>query len=480
MLTLAGALLRFPTLDAKSFWEDEAVTVFLLREGFGDMLDRIPESERTPPVYYVLAWAWAKLFGTGEVGVRSLSAVFGVATIPVAYLAGREFVSRRAGVATAALVAVSPLLVWYSQEARAYALLALLGAASLPLTARARREPRVGTLAAWAVVASLALATHYFAVFLVAAEAAWLLATVRPRRGVVCATLLPLAIGSALAFLAVEQTRESDWIDAQSLASRTVQIPGIFLTGFEAPWPLAFAAVAGVLAVGGLLLLRRAEPAWRRGALLTGALGVAAVLLPFVLSLAGLDYLIYKNVIAAVVPLAVCVGAGFAVPAVGRMGTAAGAGLCALSVAIVALTAGEPKYGREDWRAAAEALGPAFVERAVVVTPEAGREPLMLYLAAVDLKLTGISESVAVAEIDLLAGARRRLGAVEEAHTPRPPTPAPPAAGFSAVERVEAEKFTLVRYRAAAPLEVSLATLEGAALDEGTVVVIGGEHRAGR
>lgn len=439
------------------------------------MLDSIPLRESTPPVYYILAWAWAKLFGTGEVGVRSLSALIGTATIPVAYLAGRELVSRRTGIVTAAIVAVSPLLVWYSQEARAYALLALLGAATLPLAARARREPRFGTLAAWAVVASLALASHYFALFLVAAEAAWLLATVRPRRPVLVATLLPIAVGAALLFLAVEQLEHPKWIEDQSLASRTVQIPGIFLVGFEAPWPLVFAAAAGVLAVGGLLLLRRAEDAWRRGALIAGALGVAAVLLPLVLSLAGLDYLIYKNVIAAVVPLAVCVAAGFATPAAGRVGTAAATGLCALSVAIVALTAAEPKYGREDWRAAAEALGPALVERAVVVTPVAGQEPLMLYLGAGVL-----IETTPIAEIDLVAGARRTLGAVEEARTPRPPTPAPPAAGFSLVERVEAEKFTLVRYRASAPIEVSLATLQGAALDDVPAVVLGGERSAGR
>ena len=84
-----------------------------------------------------------------------------------------------------------------------------------------------------------------------------------------------------------------------------------------------------------------------------------------------------------------------------------------------------------------------------------------------------------IAEIDLLAGARRTLGAVQEARTPRPPTPAPPAAGFSPVERVEAEKFTLVRYRASAPIEVSLPTLQGAALDDVPAVVLGGERLAG-
>jgi len=51
-LTVLGALLRFATLDAQSFWLDELVTVSLLRLDFDDMLDAIPESEATPYLYY--------------------------------------------------------------------------------------------------------------------------------------------------------------------------------------------------------------------------------------------------------------------------------------------------------------------------------------------------------------------------------------------------------------------------------------------
>ena len=50
------------------------------------MLREVKASESNPPLYYVLAWGWAKAFGTGEVGLRSLSALFGAATVPVAYL----------------------------------------------------------------------------------------------------------------------------------------------------------------------------------------------------------------------------------------------------------------------------------------------------------------------------------------------------------------------------------------------------------
>ena len=86
-------------------------------------MDAVGFSESAPPLYYALAWLWTQVTGTGEFGLRSLSALAGVATVPVAYLLGAELRGRRAGLVAAALVAVNPMLLWYSQEARAYALL---------------------------------------------------------------------------------------------------------------------------------------------------------------------------------------------------------------------------------------------------------------------------------------------------------------------------------------------------------------------
>ena len=102
-------------------------------------MDAVGFSESAPPLYYALAWVWTQLTGTGEFGLRSLSALAGVATVPVAYLIGIELRGRRAGLMAAALVAVNPMLLWYSQEARAYALFALLCAVSLLYCVRALR-----------------------------------------------------------------------------------------------------------------------------------------------------------------------------------------------------------------------------------------------------------------------------------------------------------------------------------------------------
>src|SRR5215212_5778154 len=132
----AAAALRFSTLSLQSFWYDETVTVSLLHRSLPAMLRAIPGSETAPPLYYVVAWLWVRVFGFGEVPLRALSAVAGTATVPVSYSAARVLFGQRVAIAVAGLAASSPLLVWYSQEARAYSLLVFFSALSFLFFAR--------------------------------------------------------------------------------------------------------------------------------------------------------------------------------------------------------------------------------------------------------------------------------------------------------------------------------------------------------
>src|SRR5207248_1609296 len=170
-LTVLAALLRFYRLGHQGFWFDEANTALLVHFSPGKMLGLVPQTESTPPLYYCIAWVWARIFGYGETALRSLSAVAGVLTVPIAYGIGRKLVSIRAGLILAALTACNPLLVWYSQEARSYALLVLLSAASLLAFAYLLERPTAWSGAAWVIASALALAAHYYALLVLVPEA---------------------------------------------------------------------------------------------------------------------------------------------------------------------------------------------------------------------------------------------------------------------------------------------------------------------
>jgi mannosyltransferase len=468
-LTVLAAILRFSTLHLQSYWFDEAVTVRLLKGSFGHMLSSIGGSESTPPLYYVLAWPWARIFGAGEVGLRSLSALAGTAFVPVAYAAGAQLASRRVAAVIAALAAVNPLLIWYSQEARSYALLALLAGLSFVLFARLLREPRDRTLALWTLVSALALATHYFAAFVIAPEALWLLAHARDRRRPALAIAMLLAVGGALLPLLMRQRRldSTSFITQTSLARRIAQVAKQFMVGYSSPGETAAVVLGFCLVAIGLWLAYARSVERERGAARVAALvGLVAVGAPLVLALAGADYLDTRNVLGAWLPLMLVPAVGLGARHAGRTGAAAAVALCALGLAVSIAVWANPRYQRENDRGLAHALGPPTVPRAIVVTPAPASVALSVYMQPF------APRALPVRELDLVAFARRSAGLSGPQQPPSAPGHPPPAPGFRLVEQRFTPTYSLLRYRSAQPAQIPLATLIANRLDPriGTVL----------
>ena len=211
-LTALAALIRLLVINNQSLWMDEALTAYETHSSFGGMLGTVAHVETTPPLYFVLIWAWAHVFGSGEVGLRSLSTLAGIALVPIAFVSARELFSRWAGVLAAAFVAVNPFLVWYSQEARAYMLLAALSGASFLWFNRARENPTGRTLAWWTACSSLAVMTHFFAGFLVAPEALWLLWVSRSRAAAGCVAIVGAVQAAMLPLALADTAHGTSWI----------------------------------------------------------------------------------------------------------------------------------------------------------------------------------------------------------------------------------------------------------------------------
>jgi hypothetical protein len=350
-LVALAAALRFVSLGGQSFWFDEGVTGILLQKSFGGMLDRLPTSESTPPLYYVLAWIWGKVFGTSEVGLRSLSAILGTLTVPVAYAVGLRFLRRPgAALAVAGFAAVSPILVWYSQEARAYSLYVLLSALSMLFLARSLDDPSRRNLWAWSACAALAIASHYFAFFLVAGEMV-LLARVGWRR-ILLPLCGPVAVAVAVAPLALYQNDHvgaGASISLVSLSSRleetATSFSFLYYNPVGSPAVVAVVAVAAVLAIRGIRAGRAAAALW---------LAAAALGLPLLLAVAGVvDVFHFRNVLAAWLPLFVAVAAGL--PR-GRFGGILAGALCIGFLVCTVAIATRPGIQRDSWRQAVESI----------------------------------------------------------------------------------------------------------------------------
>jgi mannosyltransferase len=390
-LVALGAVLRFATLGAQSYWFDEAQAAHEFGLSLGSMLSSMVVHETNPPLYFVLGWVWAHLFGTGEVALRSLSALAGTAVVLLAYLCGRELVSRRAGLVAAALVAVNPFMIWYSQEAREYMLLAALCAASLLFFARTWRDPSTRNITWWTVFSALAVLTHFFAGFLIAPEALWLLYVVRNRAIAIAAGVLAAVQATLLPLLFTHASnRLLGFIHSTPLHVRIQQVPVAFGLGtlYESPAVRYGLLAAAVLTAAWIaLLVVGAEDRQLRGAGAAAALAGVVLLAPLVVALLGQDYYIARALIPAWVPLAVVAGAACTAP----RARLAGAGLALILVggfiyAQVKID-GNAQYQRPDWRGVAAALGSPsgpLTSRAVVVDDGSlATDPLALYIRGV-------------------------------------------------------------------------------------------------
>ncbi|MGK7947422.1 MAG: glycosyltransferase family 39 protein [Xenococcaceae cyanobacterium] len=148
-----GIIFRLGNLELKPYWEDEVYTSMRISGYDSDLLKKevnnnliqvkslsqylevnsgrswldtsnalINKPEHTP-LYFLLARAWAKLFGSSIGSIRAFSALVSLFALPLFYwLALLLFDSVNIARTTLCLACVSPILIHYAQEARPYSL----------------------------------------------------------------------------------------------------------------------------------------------------------------------------------------------------------------------------------------------------------------------------------------------------------------------------------------------------------------------
>ncbi|MBE9183619.1 glycosyltransferase family 39 protein [Microcoleus sp. LEGE 07076] len=206
--TAIALMLRFANLDSKPLWTDEFSTLvfslgnsfrdvpidrpidlptllkplqFRAGAGIADVLNHLLLESNHPPVYFMLAHWWMRLFAPTQDSLvwigRSLPALLGAISVPAIYFLGKfAFNSRLVGQCAAAMMAVSPYGIYLAQEARHYTLGILLVIASLfCLTLAAKKLVQRAPMPVWAVllwivVNCLGIASHYFFVLTLGAE----------------------------------------------------------------------------------------------------------------------------------------------------------------------------------------------------------------------------------------------------------------------------------------------------------------------
>jgi mannosyltransferase len=455
LLAAIAAGARLALLDHQSLWFDEVVSATLAKQPFGGMLHDVARAESTPPLYYVVLWGWVRLFGSTALALRSLSVCFGVLTVLVVYAAARLRFSRRAAFIAGALTATHPMLIWYSQETRAYSLVVFFVASSLYFFLRAREDVSPRNLAGWSIAASLGIATHYFAAFVVFPEAALLIYIHRSRiLRLLAATTLPLATSALLLPLAIHQRNlgHSSFITNISLSTRVRDTANELVLGNYATSALGsgprLAHYPAVYLVGGCLVVaaaaffsirRRASRIEQHDALLLLTLGLAAFALPLVLIPSAF---FYRNLIVVLPPFLLLAGVAFA-PRRGRTALAVTGLLAAAALlAPTAVIANRRELQRDDWRDLAALIGPAGTGRAVLIYPSSSSIVLLYYRPRLEVKEAGILQ---IRELVLVGRAQLAIHDLPK--------------GFRRVEDVRIGRKRIVRLQSRKLRELNIAAL---------------------
>jgi mannosyltransferase len=194
-------ILRLFRLGHQSLWMDEVLSATNADHPWRSLLFDPAVDRNFPPLYNLVVHGVQQWLGRGDTLLRLPSAVAGVLSVPLFFLAVRRWVGDRLALTGALLLAISPLHVWYSQEARPYALLLLFALATLWCAARSLREPhRVRWLVGFTAAAAATFYTHLIAIPFLGVIGGYLLLRTPPRH-----RLRAVGALAALALLALPQ-----------------------------------------------------------------------------------------------------------------------------------------------------------------------------------------------------------------------------------------------------------------------------------
>ncbi len=182
ILSIAAFVLRASQLHQTLAGDETFTYSDVVGQSFTKVLTTVHSGgENSPPLFFVLAWATAKL-GNASVWIRVPSLVLGTATVPVTYAVGRESVGRAAGLIAAGIMALAPFAAFYGVEARPYASMTFFVILStLALLRAVRPDAGRGWWGLYTLSAAAAAYCHYTAIFLLGVQALWSLWLSRER-----------------------------------------------------------------------------------------------------------------------------------------------------------------------------------------------------------------------------------------------------------------------------------------------------------
>ena len=179
VIMLLATAVRFHRLGAQSLWYDEGLAHGHSLRSLPELISNLQTNVHVPAYFALLGW-WQDLTGSSEFALRSLSALFSILGVAIAYALGKRLSHPIAGLAAASFIALNSFSVYYAQEARMYAMLTAIAAGGMWLFVSLTRRRTAGDnrrqvwlrIIGLGLINALGVYTHFAYAFVIAAQAA--------------------------------------------------------------------------------------------------------------------------------------------------------------------------------------------------------------------------------------------------------------------------------------------------------------------
>lgn len=173
-ILLLATHVRLLYLTKADIWHDEGYTAAIIKQPLIDIISTTT-TDVHPPFYYIIMHFWQLLFGDSIISLRSFSVACGVMTIALLFFLLQKIFSKRIAIFGAFLAALGPFLIRYSDEARMYALAALIGvAATYAFIMAVDKKDKKPWWILYGFLAAIGIYTQYFLALILPAHFVYL------------------------------------------------------------------------------------------------------------------------------------------------------------------------------------------------------------------------------------------------------------------------------------------------------------------
>lgn len=167
-----GAIFRFYKIDFQSVWLDEIHTLNEAdpQKSFKEVYETLLIAEPHPPLYFFIVHIFFKVFGYTTFVARGFSAILGITGLFSIYFLGKELFSKRVGFYAVILLSFNYFHLYYSQDARMYAMMFLTATVSFIYLIRFIRLPSYKSAILFGLCSTLMIYSHFFALFVLVSQ----------------------------------------------------------------------------------------------------------------------------------------------------------------------------------------------------------------------------------------------------------------------------------------------------------------------